>query len=119
MSELDELKSTVARHDQELRALAGIVSQGFETLTELMVVSFKSLETRFQSLETRFVSLETRFVSLETRFQSLETGFQSLDGRFQSIDARFQSLETKMDSQYQDLRNLITRTQSDNGSEPT
>ncbi len=112
MSELDELKTTVARHDQELRALAGIVSQGFETLTELMVVSFKSLETRFQSLETRFQSLETRFQSLETRFQSLETGFQSIDGRFQS-------LETKMDSQYQDLRNLITRTQSDNGSEPT
>ena len=77
MSELDELENTVARHDQELRALAGIVSQGFETLTELMVDSFKSLETRFQSLET------------------------------------------KTDSQYQDLRNLIIGTQSDNGSEPT
>ena len=70
MSELDELKTMVARHDQELRALAGIVSQGFETLTELMVDSFKSLDT-------------------------------------------------KMDSQYQDLRNLIIGTQSDNGAEPT
>ena len=70
VSELDELKTTVTRHDQELRALAGIVSQGFETLTELMVDSCKSLDT-------------------------------------------------KMDSQHQDLRNLIIGTQSDNGVEPT